>query len=82
MFSNILSGSAEGGVTGQRHSESTELAVKGTWGHPAAVISQGKKQETGEEVKRSQNKTANLHKLDLIQHEIYWQKLKPTKISQ
>lgn len=84
MFRNIPSGSAEGGVTGQRHGKSTgtKFPLKGTWGHPAAVISEGKNQETGEEVKGSQSKTANLHKLDLIQHEVCWQKLKPAKISQ
>lgn len=73
----------KGGVTGQSHGESTdvEFAVKGSWGHSAAVISAGKKQETGEEVKGSQSKTPNLDKLGLIQHEVYWQKLKPTKIS-
>lgn len=71
-------------MTGQSHSESpdVEIAVRGSWGHSAAVISEGKKPETGEEVKGSQSKTPNLVKLDLIQHEVYWQKLKPTKISQ
>lgn len=33
-------------------------------------------------MKGSQSKTPNLDKLGLIQHEVYWQKLKPTKISQ
>lgn len=72
------------GVTVQRHGESTgtKFAVKGSWGHPAAVTLEGKKQETGEEVKGSQSKTPNLDKLGLIQHEVYWQKLNPTEISQ
>lgn len=41
-------------VTVQRHSESmsTEFAMKGSWGHPGIAISEAKKQETGEEVKR------------------------------
>lgn len=53
--------------------------MKGTWGHPAAVISEGKKQEPGEEVKGSESKTANLHKLDLIQHEVYFRNLSQQK---
>lgn len=71
-------------VTVQRHGESTgtRFAMKGSWRHPGIAISAVKKQETGEEVKGSWSRTPDLDKLCIIQHEVYWQKIKPTKPSQ
>lgn len=63
-------------------STGTELAMKGSWGHPGIAISEVKKQETGEEVKVSWSKTPHLDKFCIVQHEVYWQKHTPTKLSQ